>query len=186
MTLPDHSIQAWTQAGGIKIEPYSDDQLQPASYDLLLGDTFASLQPTLPLGVNPIDPAIEQKYDFFKSEGEPFVLQGFCLASTVEKISLPSNIVGRVEGKSSLARLGLFVHVTAGFIDPGFSGYITLELFCAHSRGIKLYPGMPVCQISFERMAEGAASPYSGKYQDQPAGPTPSRYYKNFPLHAQR
>jgi dCTP deaminase len=100
---------------------------------------------------------------------------------------MPADLVGRVEGKSSLARLGLFVHVTAGFIDPGFEGHITLELFCANGRGITLYPGMPVCQISFENMESPPMRPYGkgatgSKYMGQEQGPTPSRYYANFPL----
>jgi dCTP deaminase len=196
--LPDHLIDRAVSSGVLGIEPYSRNRLQPASYDLLLDNRFrrfkSDLQTSMIDGspyerLPPIDPAApeDETVGFEIPAGETVTLKGFMLSSTKEKIRVPDHLVGRVEGKSSLARLGLFVHVTAGFIDPGFEGFITLELFCANGRGIVLYPNMPIVQISFERMRERAANPYGSgatgsKYQGAERGPTPSRYHKNFPL----
>jgi dCTP deaminase len=119
-------------------------------------------------------------------EGEAFILHPgeFVLGSTYEKVSLPDDLVGRIEGKSSLGRLGLLIHSTAGFIDAGFSGHITLELSNVANLPITLYPGMKIGQVSFLRMTTPADVPYGSarvgsKYQGQ-RGPTPSRYWENF------
>jgi dCTP deaminase len=108
----------------------------------------------------------------------------FVLGSTLERVALPDDTVGRIDGKSSLGRLGLLIHSTAGFIDPGFDGHITLELSNVASLPITLYPGMKIGQISFLRMTTAADVPYGAtqlgsKYQGQ-RGPTPSRYWENF------
>jgi dCTP deaminase len=119
-------------------------------------------------------------------EGEAFILHPgeFVLGSTYERVALPDDLVGRIEGKSSLGRLGLLIHSTAGFIDAGFSGYLTLELSNVANLPITLYPGMKIGQVSFLRMTTAADVPYGSarvgsKYQGQ-RGPTPSRYWENF------
>lgn len=182
--LSDKKIRAGVASGLIGIDPFNSAQVQPASYDLCLGNHFRSFQPHL---LGEIDPKSMQDRTLLKHvpDAMSVSLNGFCLASTKERIRMPDHLVGRVEGKSSLARLGLFVHVTAGFIDPGFEGWITLELFCAHSFGIVLYPGMPVCQISFERVEGDVEHPYGrgatgSKYAQQSREPQPSLYWKNF------
>lgn len=198
-TIPDHVIARKRAEGILGIDPWSPELLQPASYDLRLDRYFrtfgnekarrnASILGVSPIGFStPIDVKSEEDKTMPHEvpEDGAFELVGFALASTIERIRMPSHMVGRVEGKSSLARLGLFVHITAGFIDPGFEGHITLELFCALERGILLYPGMPVCQISFEKMDSESLHPYGSgatgsKYANQGVGPTPSRYWKNF------
>ena len=120
------------------------------------------------------------------ADDEPFILHPgeFVLGSTLEVVRLPDDLVARLEGKSSLGRLGLLIHSTAGFIDPGFDGHVTLELSNVANLPITIYPGMKIGQLSFVQMAEPAETPYGAgalgsKYQGQ-AGPTPSAYWKNF------
>ena len=117
---------------------------------------------------------------------EPFILHPgeFVLGSTLERVALPDDLVARLEGKSSLGRLGLLIHSTAGYVDPGWDGYLTLELSNVANLPITLYPGMKIGQISFFRLSTPAETPYGAagnKYQGQ-RGPTPSRFYKDFPL----
>lgn len=194
MILPDHEIFKARANGALGIEPFNADQIQPASYDMRLGNFYRYYSnPAFP------DPAISRPFDTIdpKSPDRRTVLseipeeglalgeKNFILASTVEKIRIPDHLVGRVEGKSSLARMGLFVHVTAGFVDPGFDGNITLELFNGNHFAIKLYPGMLICQMSFERLSSPADKPYGfgatgSKYLNNPEGPVESMYYKNY------
>jgi dCTP deaminase len=119
-------------------------------------------------------------------EDQPIVLHPgeFMLGSTLERVALSDDIVGRLEGKSSLGRLGLLIHSTAGFVDPGFDGHLTLELSNIANLPITVYPNMKICQISFLQMTTPAVTPYGSsglgsKYQHQ-RGPTPSRYFENF------
>jgi len=136
-----------------------------------------------------IDPSSQQDdlTSLVEPDGdEPFVLHPgeFVLGSTFEQFTLPDDLAGRLEGKSSLGRLGLLTHSTAGFIDPGFSGHITLELSNVANLPITLYPGMKIGQISFLQMTTEAEHPYGSgavgsKYQHQ-VGPRPSRYFENF------
>ena len=167
------------------IEPFEPEQLQPASYDMTLGQELRVFNHT---SLRPIDTkeASDRTYPLLMpSDGH--LLESFALAVTQEMIRMPNNLAARVEGKSSLARLGLFVHVTAGFIDPGFEGYITLELFCTHARGMIIYPGMPICQLSFQHLEQHAKVPYRGKYQGSVRpGPVASKFYKNFKDHGGR
>jgi dCTP deaminase len=135
--------------------------------------------------IDPKSPERRTVLDEISEEGLVLGPKSFILASTVEKVRMPAELVGRVEGKSSLARMGLFVHVTAGFVDPGFEGHITLELFNGNHFGIKLYPGMPICQMSFERLMSAAEKPYGhgaigSKYNNDNPGPVESMYYRNF------
>lgn len=188
MILPDHEIFKQRAGGALGIEPFYEAQVQPASYDMLLGDKFRVYDNWNHR--HPIDPKSPERRTTLRkvNKDKSFILRAcsFALAFTVEKVRMPSHLVGRVEGKSSLARMGLFVHVTAGFVDPGFEGHITLELFNANDVPIRLYPGMPVCQMSFERLSTPSQKPYGhdslgSKYANQEDGPVESMYYKNFP-----
>lgn len=184
--LSDRSIRKELAAGTISIEPLAPDALQPASVDLRLGRQFRVFR-------NSRIPYIDVKREYPDltelveiDEERPFVLHPgeFALAVTLERVRLPDFIVGRLEGKSSLGRLGLLIHSTAGYVDPGWDGALTLELSNVANLPIALYYGMKVSQISFLRLTEPAEHPYGSqaagsKYQGQ-EGPTPSRYYLNY------
>jgi dCTP deaminase len=184
--LSDHTIREELAAGRIRLEPFDDSLVQPSSVDVRLDRYFrVFLNHTMP--VIDVRKNLEELTRLVEMEDDqPFVLHPgeFVLASTLERISLPDDLVGRVEGKSSLGRLGLLIHSTAGFIDAGFDGHITLELSNVANLPITLYPEMKVGQISFMRMTTPADVPYGtgklgSKYQGQ-RGPTPSRYWENF------
>jgi dCTP deaminase len=186
MILSDRTIRAELEAGRIVIDPLDEQCIQPSSVDLRLDRLFRVF-------LNHTMPVIDVKEDLEDltrlveiGEGETFILHPgeFVLGSTYERVTLPDDLVGRIEGKSSLGRLGLLIHSTAGFIDAGFSGYLTLELSNVANLPITLYPGMKIGQVSFLRMTTPADVPYGSarvgsKYQGQ-RGPTPSRYWENF------
>lgn len=183
--LSDRDIKANINTGQIVIEPFDPSNVQPASCDLTLDRYFAYINPS----TDPIDPKKETEYtNVITADGQPYELPayGFVLASTRERLKFPNNMIGRLEGKSSIGRLGLTAHVTAGFFDPGFRGHATLELFNANSRPILLWPGMKICQMSFCLLSRPAEHPYGAthldsKYLDQTErGPKPSRYHRNF------
>jgi dCTP deaminase len=184
--LNDRAIKGAINAGIIEIWPYTADNVQPASYDMTLGRHFKFINQDFSLG--PIDPRKPVEYvEHDVPEGESYRLdpQGFVLASTRESVRLATNIIGRLEGKSSLGRIGLTAHITAGFFDPGFKGYPTLELFNASPRPILLIPGMKICQMSFARLNSHAEKPYGhsdlgSKYQSQGSKPEGSRMHENF------
>ncbi|GAB3695452.1 dCTP deaminase [Corynebacterium nasicanis] len=185
--LSDRDIRSAIDSGALGIEPYEADNVQPSSIDVRLDRFFRVFNNSK---YTHIDPKLQQ--DDLTSlvevaEGDAFVLHPgeFVLASTLEKFTLPDNLAGRLEGKSSLGRLGLLTHSTAGFIDPGFSGYVTLELSNVANLPMTLWPGMKVGQMAIFRMSSPAEVPYGtgslgSKYQGQ-RGPTPSRAYLNFP-----
>ncbi len=182
--LSDRSIRAEIEAGRVGVDPFDHAMIQPASIDVRLDRHF--LVPTTH-NLVAIDPYEQQDiYTFVTVEpGGYFVLHpgSFVLASTFEQFAVPDNIYGRVEGKSSLGRLGLVVHSTAGFIDPGFCGHITLELSNAFTLPIKLWPGMKIAQMSLSWLDQPAERPYGhgglgSKYAGQ-RGPTASMYWKN-------
>jgi dCTP deaminase len=179
------------ELGAEIVQPFDPARVQPASYDLTLGDDWVAFDEKYPHnGI--IDLAEDQTGSCRRIHGNglPYHLVpgGMVLAHTAETVSCPANMAARVEGKSSLGRLGLFVHITAGFIDPGFSGHVTLELFNARKRTMRLYPRMPIAQLTFIHLSGEAMSPYGqaglgSKYQgDQ--GPQPSQFHRNFPLEA--
>jgi dCTP deaminase len=189
--LVDHQIEEELRWGDLVITPWDPSRLQPASVDLTL-DYFFRYYPT---GTGTIDlkspQSRTQLVDVSDREDQSIVIgQGqFLLASTLERLEVPANMIGRIEGKSSLARMGLFVHVTAGFIDPGFKGHITLELFNGNGNPLRLYAGMPICQVSFDYSASlsvddgrrpNARTAYNGKYVNQQRGPKESLFWKNF------
>lgn len=187
--LSDRDIRAEINAGRMGIDPFDDTLVQPSSVDVRLDNLFRVFNNTR---YTHIDPALRQD-DLTTlvepKEGEPFVLHPgeFVLGSTLERCTLPDNLAGRLEGKSSLGRLGLLTHSTAGFIDPGFSGHITLELSNVANLPITLWPGMKIGQLCLLRLTSPAEHPYGSsqagsKYQGQ-RGPTPSRSYQNFIKH---
>jgi dCTP deaminase len=184
--LSDRSIRAALDDGSIIIEPLLDEAVQPSSVDLRVDRYFRVFRnDTTPY----IDPkqAQEDLTELVEVSGDgAFILHPgeFVLGSTLERVKLPDDVVARLEGKSSLGRLGLLIHSTAGFVDSGWDGHLTLELSNVANLPIAIYPGMRIGQISFLRMTEAAESPYGSKstrskYQGQ-KGPTPSRYYLNF------
>ncbi len=184
--LSDRDIRAELAAGRLGIDPFDDGLIQPSSVDVRLDNLFRVFNNTR---YTHIDPAIRQD-DLTTlvepKEGEPFVLHPgeFVLGATLERCSLPDDLAGRLEGKSSLGRLGLLTHSTAGFIDPGFSGHITLELSNVANLPITLWPGMKIGQLCLLRLTSPAEHPYGSakvgsKYQNQ-RGPTPSKSYQNF------
>jgi len=184
--LSDRDIRAEIAAGRLALDPHDDSLIQPSSIDVRLDSLFRVFNNTR---YTHIDPALRQD-DLTTlvepKEGEPFVLHPgeFVLGSTLERCALPDDLAGRLEGKSSLGRLGLLTHSTAGFIDPGFSGHVTLELSNVANLPIKLWPGMKIGQLCIFRLSSPAEHPYGSavygsRYQGQ-RGPTPSRSAQNF------
>ncbi len=186
MLLSDRDILAEIEAKRIVLEPYDEALLQPSSIDFRLDRYFRVFENHR---YPHIDPAADQSdltREVEPNGDEPFILHPgeFVLGSTLEVVSLPDDLAARVEGKSSLGRLGLLTHATAGFVDPGFSGHVTLELANVATLPIKLYPGMKIGQLCFFRLSSPAQHPYGSakygsRYQGQ-RGPTPSRSYANF------
>ena len=186
MLLSDRDIAAQIEAGRVRLDPFDPALVQPSSVDVRLDRYFRLFDNhKYPF----IDPAQEQPELTRLVEvdaGEAFILHPgeFVLASTLEQVSLPDDIAARVEGKSSLGRLGLLTHATAGFVDPGFTGHVTLELSNVATLPIKLWPGMKIGQLCFFQLSSPAEHPYgSGRrgshYQGQ-RGPTASRSWENF------
>lgn len=184
MMLSDHSIKFGIQIGRIGIYPLDFNDIQPASVDLHLDHRFR--RPIKPLPSFVLDPEVDNSNMFapFTAQGPLRIEPGqFLLGATSERVKLGRDIAARVEGKSSLARLGLVVHVTGGFIDPGFDGPITLEMCNLAPMPIVLRPGMKVCQIAFSHMTTPAERPYGSpglgsKYTDNDAGPTASKIHE--------
>ena len=186
MLLSDRDIRAEITAGRVAVEPYEESMIQPSSVDVRL-DKFFRVFENHKYSV--IDPSIEQSEltrEVVADDDEAFILHPgeFVLASTYEVITLPDDIAGRLEGKSSLGRLGLLTHSTAGFIDPGFSGHITLELSNVANLPVKLFPGMKIGQLCLIKLSSPAEHPYGStkygsRYQGQ-RGPTASRSFMNF------
>jgi dCTP deaminase len=184
--LSDRTIKQELASGRLRIEPLDGAAIQPASVDLRLGSTFRVFKTTSRPYVD-VAQEVDDLTELVQiSPKEPFVIQPntFVLGSTVETITLPDDIVARVDGKSSLGRLGLLVHATAGYVDPGWTGKLTLELSNQSQMPIALYYGMRIAQISFIEMTTPVDRPYGSeglgsKYQGQ-TGPTPSRISREF------
>ncbi|MBU0767112.1 dCTP deaminase [Patescibacteria group bacterium] len=175
MILSDRDIKSAIEEGRVKIEGTKPYHIHASSMDLHLGETFKLYDHSKFSLLDPKDPKTftGNMRMIHVSEGESFVVQPgeFVLGVTQEKITVPDDLVVRVEGRSSLGRLGIIVHSTAGFVDPGFSGTITLEISNLNRLPVALYPGMRVCQIAFEQMTSPAETPYNkkahSKYQGQ-------------------
>jgi dCTP deaminase len=184
--LSDRDITAEIEAGRVALEPYDAAMVQPSSVDVRLDRFFRTFENHR---YPHIDPAEDQPdlTRLVEVDGDgPFVLHPgeFVLGSTFETVTLPDDVAARLEGKSSLGRLGLLTHSTAGFIDPGFSGHVTLELSNVATLPIKLWPGMKIGQLCFFRLSSPAEHPYGSdrygsRYQGQ-RGPTASRSAQNF------
>jgi len=184
--LSDRDIKAELGAGRISLEPFEAEMVQPSSIDVRLDRFFRLFDNHKYPFIDPAEDQPELTRFVEVDADQPFILHPgeFVLGSTFELVSLPDDVAARLEGKSSLGRLGLLTHSTAGFIDPGFSGHVTLELSNVATLPIKLWPGMKIGQMCFFRLTSPAEKPYgsseySSRYQGQ-RGPTASRSFLNF------
>jgi dCTP deaminase len=192
VVLSDRTIRRLLEEGRIGIEPYDDSLLQPSSVDVRVDRYFRVFHNARYPYIDVREPQ-EDLTELVEVEDETaFILHPgeFVLGSTLERIRLPDDLVARLEGKSSLGRLGLLIHSTAGFIDPGWDGHVTLELSNVANLPITIYYGMKIGQLSFVQLSEPAELPYGSaelgsKYQGQ-RGPTPSRYWQNFRTEARK
>lgn len=184
MLLSDRDLEIELGLGLLKVDPLMPEAVQPSSVDLRLAAQFQVFDTHRHRTINPYE---QQKLTrgITPPSGEPFILHPseFVLGSTLEMVTLPTDLAGKLDGKSSLGRLGLVVHSTAGFIDPGFSGHITLELSNVANLPIELHPSMPIAQICLFRLSSPAERPYGHKdrksrYQYQ-GHAVPSRYAVN-------
>ena len=186
MILSDRTIREQIAASRISIDPLAEGAVQPSSVDLRL-DRFFRVFRNHTMGCIDVKKNLAALTDLVEIDADDvFILHPgeFVLGCTLEQVALPDDLVGRLEGKSSLGRLGLLIHSTAGFVDAGWRGQLTLELSNVATLPITLYPGMKIGQISFIRMTTAADNPYGSKavgskYQGQ-VGPIPSRYWENF------
>jgi len=184
--LSDRSLREAIAAGRIVVDPLDESCIQPSSIDLKVGNLFRVFR-NHTAGVIDVKQDLEDLTELITipDDGVFMLHPGeFVLGSTLERVGVPDDLVARVEGKSSLGRLGLLIHSTAGFVDAGFDGHITLELSNVASLPITIYPTMKIGQVSFMAMTTPADRPYGkgargSKYQGQ-RGPTPSRYFENF------
>ncbi|SDI82715.1 dCTP deaminase [Frankineae bacterium MT45] len=186
MLLSDRDIKAAVTAGRLVLEPWDEGLVQPSSVDVRLDRFFRVFNNSQYTHIDPAEQQDELTTLVEPAGDDPFVLHPgeFVLGSTLEVVTLPDDLAGRLEGKSSLGRLGLLTHSTAGFIDPGFSGHITLELSNVANLPITLWPGMKIGQLCLFKLSSAAEHPYGSavygsRYQGQ-RGPTPSRAHLNF------
>jgi dCTP deaminase len=186
VVLSDRTIRRLLDEGRIGIDPYDSALMQPSSLDVRVDRYFRVFRNSRYPFID-VKAAQEELQELVEVVGdEAFILHPgeFVLGSTLERVTLPDDLVARLEGKSSLGRLGLLIHSTAGFIDPGWDGHVTLELSNVANLPITIYPEMKIGQLSFVQLSEAAERPYGSegigsKYQGQ-RGPTPSRYWQNF------
>ena len=185
MILSDRTIREEIEAGRIVIDPFDPAAVQPSSVDVHVAGTFRVFHNARHPYIDVKKPMEDLTELVEVADGEAFILHPgeFVLGSTSERVRLPEDIAARLEGKSSLGRLGLLTHSTAGFVDPGWDGDLTLELSNVANLPITIYPGMKIGQIAFLRLTTPADVPYGegrgSKYRGQ-RGPTPSRYFENF------
>ena len=186
VVLSDRTIRAEIDAGRIEIDPFDPRMIQPSSVDVRVDKSFRVFHNNRYPFIDVRQPMEDLTELVVVENGRPFILHPgeFVLGQTLERVALPDDLVARLEGKSSLGRLGLLIHSTAGFVDSGFSGNLTLELSNVANLPITIYHGMPIGQLSFMRMDGPVEHPYgsrdtSNKYQGQ-TEPTPSRFYLNF------
>lgn len=186
MIYSDRSIREAVDSGSIIIDPFEPSFVQPSSVDLRVSDGFRVFVNHRYSEIDPRSPQDDLTQLVEVGDDDAFMLHPgeFVLGSTLERVKLGDDVVARLEGKSSLGRLGLLIHSTAGFVDPGFEGHITLELSNVATLPIAIYPGMKIGQISFYKMTTPADSPYGSpelgsKYQGQ-SGPTASRSHRDF------
>ena len=186
MVLSDRTIRAEVEAGRIVFDPFDESLIQPSSVDMRADGKFRVFHNARYPYIDVRQP-MEELTELVEVEGDaPFILHPgeFVLGSTLERVALPDDLVARLEGKSSLGRLGLLIHSTAGYVDPGWDGFLTLELSNVANLPITLWPGMKIGQLCIFRLTTASEHPYGSavygsRYQDQ-RGPTPSRSYRNF------
>jgi dCTP deaminase len=181
VVLSDRTIREQIASGRLMIDPFDERLLQPSSVDLRVAGGFRVFHNNRLPFIDVREPADDLTELVEIAPGESFILHPgeFVLGSTQERVGLPDDLVARLEGKSSLGRLGLLIHSTAGYIDPGFEGTITLELSNVARLPISIHPGMAIGQISFLQMTTPVERPYRGKYQGQ-SGPTASAFHREF------
>ena len=186
MLLSDRDLRAELADGRVALDPFDPSLIQPSSIDVRLDRVFRVFNNSRYTHIDPAQQQDELTELVEVADGDPFVLHPgeFVLGATLERLELPDDLAGRLEGKSSLGRLGLLTHSTAGFIDPGFGGHITLELSNVANLPITLWPEMKIGQLCLFRLSSPAENPYGSssmgsKYQGQ-RGPTPSKAYLNF------
>lgn len=182
----DRTIREAVETGRVVIDPFDAAMVQPSSIDLTVGPVFRVFENHKYALIDPKAPQEDLTTEVEATSDSPFILHPgeFVLGSTFEVIGLADDIVARLEGKSSLGRIGLLIHSTAGFVDPGFNGHLTLELSNVANLPIAIYPQMKIGQISFYQLSTPAEHPYGSseagsKYQGQ-QGPTPSRIHQDF------
>jgi dCTP deaminase len=182
--LSDGTIRRLVDDGRIVVDPWDPTLVQPASVDLRLGNSFRVFHNHRVTAIDLRDPPTNLTEEVVIEEGDPFAIHPgeFALGRTLERVELPDDVVARIEGKSSLGRLGLIVHATAGFVDPGFKGTLTLEITNLTRVPIKLYAGLLIAQLSFMALDAPAEHPYGSEalgshYQGQVAA-TESRYMR--------
>lgn len=183
MVLSDHDIRAYIKSGKIKIDPLKDEHIRPAAIDLTLHENFRVFRNNSHTHID-----VKKEFDvteLVRAQKDGSIIihpREFILGSTKEVITLPSDLIGLLEGRSSLGRIGIIVHATASFVQPGFSGYLTFEMSNISNMPIKLYAGMRVAQLAFLKMSSPVEVNYGAnvnKYQDQEP-PTASRIWKDF------
>jgi dCTP deaminase len=184
--LSDRDIRAEIDGGRVRIVPYDEEMVQPSSIDVRLDKYFRLFDNHKYAVIDPAEDQPDLTHLVEVERHDPFILHPgeFVLGSTFEVVTMPDDLAARLEGKSSLGRLGLLTHSTAGFVDPGFSGHVTLELSNVATLPIKLWPGMKVGQLCFIRLSSPTENPYGSakygsRYQGQ-RGPTASRSFQNF------
>ena len=184
MVLSDHDIKIELASGRIVLEPFDEHLIQPASIDVRLGRDFRVFRNSSHVFIDPQTHQPDLTEQIVVGADDAFVLHPgqFALGTTLERIAVPDDVLGKLEGKSSLGRLGILTHSTAGFIDPGFEGHITLELSNVSTLPVKLWPGMKIGQMCFFQLSSPAEHPYgsAGSHYQGQRGPTPSRSYQNF------
>ena len=186
MILSDRSILREIRQGGIVISPFRRNLLQPSSLDLRLGTQFRIFR-NIKLPYLDVKKRVDNLMELIElKKTQPLIIhpREFVLATTVERVKIPNHLVARLEGKSSLGRIGIVIHSTAGYVDPGFEGFLTLEISNLANIPIALYPNMKICQMSFQTLSEEPRVPYGhrqlrSKYQNQ-KGPTPSQIFEDF------
>lgn len=187
MLLSDRDLLRALREKRLQVAPYEPDLLQPSSLDVRLDRLFRVFNNHRYAAIDPREEQADLTEMVQVDDGQPFVLHPgeFVLGATLEQIGVDDGLAGRIEGKSSLGRLGLLVHSTAGFIDPGFLGHITLELSNVANLPIKLWPGMKIGQLCVFQLTSPSIEPYGhqvygSRYQLQTPGPVPSRGWQNF------
>ena len=186
MLLSDRDLRAQIDGGRVRLDPYDVSLIQPSSIDVRLDKYFRLFDNHKYALIDPAQDQPDLTHLVEVDAEEGFVLHPgeFVLGSTYEQVTLPDDIAARVEGKSSLGRLGLLTHATAGFVDPGFSGHVTLELSNVATLPIRLWPGMKIGQLCFFQLSSPAEHPYGsakyGSHYQNQRGPTASRSFQNF------